>query len=264
MTQTHDRTEGYLWRLMDGNLPALLASFEGEPLLDDPLVGHVAGTPAFKFFVRERRKWLAAHSARLGVVRTTRSGSRAVFEGLLHLQLQDGPVELPVAVVGDQAATGRLHALRVYHSLWALFGQHRVRPPLLTVDHSLKLTGVIADYQHALAIGDVDAIVNTFEPDGYFREPAGGEHIFKGLERVREIMAQILAPGGITLEHCTVTDDGVACAIEFNAVKFGDQPLEPQAGVAVYERGAGGKLWGARVYDDVNVEALAPPASSAR
>jgi hypothetical protein len=167
-------------------------------------------------------------------------------------------VELPVAVVGDQAATGRLRAIRVYHSLWALFGEHRVRPPLLPAAHHLKLTGVIADYQHALAIGDVDAIVNTFEPDGYFREPAGGDHVFQGPRRLREFMAQILAPGGITLEHCTVTDDGIACAIEFNAVKFGKRPIEPQAGVAVYERGAGGKLWGARVYDDVNVEALAP------
>ena len=46
-------------------------------------------------------------------------------------------------------------------------------------------------------------------------------------------MTQILSAGGITLEHCTVTDDGVACALEFNAVAFGQKPLTPQAGVAV-------------------------------
>jgi len=101
----------------------------------------------------------------------------------------------------------------------------------------------------------VDAIVNTFESDGYFREPAGGDYIYEGLDRLRDFMSQILSAGGITLEHCTVTDDGTACAIEFNAVAFGPRPLVSQAGVAVYERGATGRLWGARVYDDVNVEA---------
>jgi hypothetical protein len=257
MTQTHDRTEGYLERLLDGNLPALLASFADEPVVDDPLAGRISDTSAFESFARERHTWLVERAARLGILRMTRSDNRTVFEGLLHLQLPERAVDLRVAVVGDQTASGRLREIRVYHSLWALYGEHRVRPPLLPADHTLKLTGVVADYQRALAIGDVDAIVNTFEPDGYFREPAGGDHVFQGLKRVREFMAQILAPGGITLEHCTVTDDGAACAIEFNAVKFGEHPLEPQAGVAVYERGVGGRLWGARVYDDVNVEAYA-------
>jgi hypothetical protein len=168
-------------------------------------------------------------------------------------------IALPVAVVGEQAGEGRVRALRVYHSLWPLFGQHRVRSPLLPLDATLHVTGYVAEYQRALKLGDVDAIVSTFEADGYFREPAGDEYVYQGLEQLRHFMAQILAPGGIGLEHCTVTDDGVACAIEFNAVQFGKAALTPQAGVAVYERGASGKLHAARIYDDVNVEALAPP-----
>ncbi len=43
-----------------------------------------------------------------------------------------------------------------------------------------------------------------------------------------------------------------------NAVQFGARRLEPQAGLAIYERGATGRLAAARIYDDVNVEALAP------
>ena len=46
-------------------------------------------------------------------------------------------------------------------------------------------------------------------------------------------------------------------AIEFNAVRFGSHAVQPQAGVAVYERGTSGRLRAARIYDDVNVEALA-------
>jgi hypothetical protein len=32
----------------------------------------------------------------------------------------------------------------------------------------------VGEYQRALSAGDIDAIVATFEPDGYAREPAGG------------------------------------------------------------------------------------------
>ena len=35
----------------------------------------------------------------------------------------------------------------------------------------------MAEHQRALARGDVDAIVATFEPDGYAREPAGGGYV---------------------------------------------------------------------------------------
>ena len=74
---------------------------------------------------------------------------------------------------------------------------------------------------------------------------------------MRTFMTGLLAPGGIPLEHCTLTDDGFAGAIEFNAVRFGPHALAPQAGLAVYERGPSGRLHAARIYDDVNVEAYA-------
>jgi hypothetical protein len=195
--------------------------------------------------------------ARVEPLRTTRNDQLTVVENLLHLHLPGTLIALPVAVVGEHDEAGKLTAVRVYHSLWPLLGEHRVRPALLKPDPDRPLSGAVADYQRALAIGDVDAIVNTFESDGYFREPAGGEYAYQGLERLREFMAQILSAGGITLEHCTITDDGIACAIEFNAVAFGPHALVPQAGVGVYERGATGLLYGARVYDDVNVEAYA-------
>jgi hypothetical protein len=68
----------------------------------------------------------------------------------------------------------------------------------------------------------------------------------------------ILAEGGIGLEHCSMTDDGTRCAIEYNAVRWGTTALPPQAGVAVYERGPSGKLRAARIYDDVS-----PPGEAA-
>ena len=259
MGMAEDPVETFLYRLRAGDTAALLAGFAGEPAVDYPLGGRVYGTEALRRFVPDRQAWLSERSARIQRLRTTRGGGRSVAEHLVHLRLPDreGEVEVPVAVVGDQAPDEKVHAIRVYHSLWPLLGAHRVRPPLLKGDPTQHFTDVVAEYQAALDSGDIDAIVNAFEPDGYFREPAGGEWLYRGHARLREFMTHLLASGGIKLEHCTITDDGVACALEFNAVQFGTQPLEPQAGVAVYERGASGKLHAARIYDDVNVEALA-------
>lgn len=86
----------------------------------------------------------------------------------------------------------------------------------------------MARYQAALSAGDADAIV-----------AANG--------------------GGIPLEHCTLTDDNHACALEYNVVRWGRTELPPQAGVAVYVRGQSGKLAAVRIYDDVN-----PPVSTHR
>jgi hypothetical protein len=64
--------------------------------------------------------------------------------------------------------------LRIYSSRWPLSGRHENRPPQLQPDPDVRESDVVADYQRALAAGDTDAIVASFEPDGYAREPAGG------------------------------------------------------------------------------------------
>ncbi len=253
--------QDYLTALLAGDVNGLRTGFAGEPQLDDPLAGPVRGAEAWWSFIHECYAWFVNRAATLEPVRTTTTAERTVVEALLHMQLPAGPTELPIAVVGVAAGAGRVSALRVYHSQWPLYGKHAVRPPLLAQDAHQHAGDIVAAYQQALAAGDLDAIVDTFEPDGYFREPAGGPWIYRGHARLREFMAHLLASGGIGLEHCTVTDDGGACAIEFNAVRFGPHPLTPQAGVAVYERGPSGKPRAARIYDDVNVEALAGPAA---
>jgi hypothetical protein len=58
--------------------------------------------------------------------------------------------------------------------------------------------------------------------------------------------------GGIPLEHCAVIDDGRACALEYNVVRWGKTDLPPRAGVAVYVRGESGKLAAAHIYHDVD------------
>jgi hypothetical protein len=257
-----DPTELYLDWLQLGDGEKLLASFAGEPAIDDPLAGSVRGAVAVRHFVADRAAWLRARAARLRPVRTTRAGGRTVVEEVFRLRDRGRDIELPIAVVGDRDPDGRLRAIRVYHSRWPLEGKHTVRPPLLPRDPTAVPTGIVAQYQKALAAGNVDDIVATFEPTGTFREPSGGVYVHRGQAAVRAFMTQILAAGGIGLEHATATDDGVVTALEFNAVSFGPRRLTPQAGLAVYERGPTGRLAAARIYDDINVEELAPAADS--
>ena len=148
----------------------------------------------------------------------------------------------------------------MYYSSWPLTGRHANRPPLLQPDPELREPDVVAEYQRALAAGDVDAIVAAFEPDGYAREPAGGEYIYEDPERLRAFYELLFSnDGGIPLEHCALIDDKRACALEYNVVRWGKTELPPQAGIAVYARGQSGRLAAARIYDDVD-----PPLSYAR
>ena len=256
-------TEGYLDRLTAGDRVGIAAGFSDAPAIDDPFAGAVRGADALTRFVAERHAWLAARAGRATPIDVTRASGRTVVEAVLHLQHEGRVLDLPIAVVGEDAPGGKVRALRVYHSFWPLEGHHRVRPPILPRDPAAHVTGVVADYQRALAAGDVDAIVATFEPNGYFREPSGEPWVHRGQAELRKFMTQILSAGGIGIDHVTVTDDGRICAIEFNAVRFGKRALTPQAGLAIYERGPSGRLAAARIYDDVNVEVLADGANGA-
>ena len=93
--------------------------------------------------------------------------------------------------------------------------------------------------------------MNAFVPDGYVREPMGPNPTHRGTEQLRSFFTGQFTAGGIGLQRCAVTDDGERCAPEYNCILGGADDLPPQAGLAVYERGADGLLVAARIYDDV-------------
>ncbi len=237
---------------------ALIRSFAGQPRVDDPRIGYVEGVREFRAFVSGTADWWRERDAVVENVALTRTQPRTVEEVVLHLLAEDGiRVELPVAVVTDRNPERTVKMIRVYHSMWPLTGGHQVRERLLPRDPNIVVPDVVDEYQRALAAGDLDAVVATYEEDAYAREPSGGEYIYRGKERLREVYSLMFANGGIQLEHCSLTDDGVRCAVEYNGVRWGLMELPPQAGVAVYERGSSGLLTAARIYDDVQ-----PPAGS--
>jgi hypothetical protein len=235
--------------VMTGETSALLDSFAGEPELHHPVRGRIKGVAAFERFVDETRSWLAARDATVDEVEFVLRDGRGVEEVVLHL----GDVDLPVAIASDKDEQGRIVEQRVYFSGWALNGGHAMRPPVLQPAGELAMAGAVGDYQRALAAGDLDGVLAAFSPDGVMREPAGAAYVHRGADALRALYRRFFSNGGgIELEHCAMIDDGRACALEYNLVSWGRTPLPPQAGLAVYVRGADGLLEAARIYDDAD------------
>ena len=248
------RRLGFFEGIADRSANELCASFRAVPLIDDPRYGRIDSQDAFRAYIADMKEWVAEQGSVEPVARTE-SGMRTVEE--VSVKLPGPHPELPVAIVTQLATDRRIAWVRVYHSLWPLTGGHRVRSPLLEQDASIVLDGAPAEYQRALAAGDADAIIAAFEPGGSVREPAGGPYSYRGAAHRAIYDTMFASGGGIPLQFCTVTDDGTRCAIEYNCVRWGKDAIPPQAGVAVYERGASGCLAAARIYDDVT-----PPAAS--
>ena len=238
--------------LHSGDPTRLLEAFPGGVRIDDPRVGRVDGEAALIEFCKASDAWLREHDGRPRRIAVTNGPSRVVGEFDVELAREGRTFVLPVAVVVEPDPAKHNVWIRIYHSQWPVLGHHVVRPPLLARDPSLVESDVVGEYQAALAAGDADRITATFAPDGCFREPAGPQFRRCGTDVLHAFFKGFFsAGGGIILEHCTVTDDGVRAALEFNAVRWGEHDMPHQAGVAIYERGASGKLHEARIYDDV-------------
>jgi hypothetical protein len=176
----------------------------------------------------------------------------AVVELLAHLGGDGRELAWPVAVVAE-SPDDRSVVFRTYCSQWPVDGRRHVRPPVLKPGQAHP-GDVVGRYQAALDAGDAEAVVNTFAPDGYYREPIGPPFAHRGTAELRSFFTRrFSAGGGIGLQHCAVTDDGVRCALEYNCIRWGSHDLPPQAGLGIYERGPDGLLAAARVYDDVEL-----------
>ena len=240
----------YFAALTKGDTSDLETIWPGHVVIYDPRAGEVRGHRRVRQFVRHNQSWLAGMHPRIETVASTVAGGRAVVELLAHVTHDGQEVAWPLAVVAE-SPDDRSVVFRTYCSQLPIFGQHHVRAPILKPGPD-RPGDVVGRYQAALEAGDAEAVVNAFEPDGYFREPVGPQYAYRGTRELRSYFTECFsAGGGIGLQECAVTDDGVRCAVEYNCVRWGRHDLPPQAGIGVYERGPDGRLAAARVYDDV-------------
>jgi ketosteroid isomerase-like protein len=245
-----DPVAQYFDALAEGDTHSLETVWPGEVVVYDPRAGEVRGHRQLRRFVKQNQAWLAERHAHTEAVASTCADGRAVVELLAHLAGDDEDVLWPLAVVSE-SPHDRSVVFRTYCSQWPVDGRRHLRGPILQ-PRDLHPGDVVGRFQAALEAGDADAIVDTFAPDGYLREPIGPDSVHRGTSELRSFFSTCFsAGGGIGLQHCAVTDDGVRCALEYNCIRWGSHELPPQAGVAIFERGGDGLLVAARVYDDV-------------
>jgi SnoaL-like domain len=245
-----DPVAQYLTALRRGDTHVLETVWPGEVVIYDPRAGEVRGHKRVRRFISENLSWLAALHASTETVASTVAGDRAVVELLARMDRDGGQRAWPIAIV-TESPDDRSVVFRTYCSQWPLDERRHVRPPILEPGPA-RPGDVVGRYQAALAAGDTEAVVSTFAPDGYFRGSLDPQDVHRGTAELRSFYTSCFsAGGGIGLEYCAVTDDGVRCALEYNCVRWGSHDLPPQAGLGVYERGPGGLLAAARVYDDV-------------
>jgi hypothetical protein len=248
----------YYAGLLTGETDALIGSFASDPELHDPIRGRIKGERAFATYAAEVKRWLEERNVSIERVDHIVTPHLGLEEDVVQLDAEGRRMDLPVAVAADKSKR-RIDEMRIYHTTWGLTGRQANRPPLLQPNPDLHEPEFVARYQSALAAGDAGAIVDMFEADGYVREPAGSDYVHRGPEGIGRFYEWLFSNGGgIPLEHCNVIEDGHACALEYNVVRWGRTEMRPEAGIAVCVLGADGKLIAARIYDDADPP-LAPP-----
>src|ERR1700750_32762 len=190
--------------LNSGDSHVLETAWPGEVVVYDPRAGEVRGHRQLRHFVSQNQAWMADHHARVETVASTSADGRAVVELLAHLDGDGQHLAWPVAVVAESPDELSV-VFRTYCSQWPVDGRRHLRPPILKPG-AAHPGDVVGRSQAALQAGAADAVVSTFEPDGYYREPIGAHHSHSGTAELRTFFAgRFSAGGGIALEHCMVT-----------------------------------------------------------
>jgi hypothetical protein len=229
-------------------LDVLLSSWSGEPHLYDPRAGLVTGSE-FADYLARTREWLALGDASLRPVSAFSAAGRSVEEVIVELTVGGERQELPVAVVAEQDAEQLLTSVRIYHSLWPLFANHRAATPVVDPGPAVPLPAVVRRNQQARAAEDLASLLDTYEDDAAVQTSSGGLRSFHGREEIRRLFAMPSIPGvKPVVQLCSATDDGHSCAVEYRVVTPLSEPDPDQVGVTVYVLGETGRIATERAY----------------
>src|SRR5262249_32603175 len=145
--------------------------------------------------------------------------------------------ELTTALVGERSSgsPAPYRSIRAYFSTWSVLdGASRLRVGPICPDERAATRAAMdamptgrKDFE-CLAKGNPE-IIDLFEPDGYFREPAN--NFACGRDQLQEHFQHILTLGGVGIEFLTATREEDRIGIELQTVVWGTKKMDqPQAG----------------------------------
>ncbi|KAJ3110359.1 hypothetical protein HDU96_006672 [Phlyctochytrium bullatum] len=254
--------------LISGDAALALFSSSDSISLDDPLVGASHGRTAVSKHLHQLSTWAQSNLVTTAPrpIETFRHirgtdhrrefvESILAFKNGLIWKAAEQKAEVVdvcrvcVAVVGDKDPNGAgFTSLRVYYGTWAVFNgtpKERIGPIVPrdtpSVNAGFAQFPVVDAYFQGLRSANVEAVLDTYEPDAYFREPANNYEC--GMNALRVAKGKELSLGGIDIEFQTATFDERTIGVEIQTVKWGPKVFRgPQAGFAAYELGESGRL----------------------
>jgi hypothetical protein len=247
--ELHEVIKNFYQLLLEGKTAVLSSIFGGEPLVDTSNAGLVQGTTAFKVFVTEQQALLKAHAATVEAGAFIVGENRLVGEVVVWLTKEGEKVDLPIALVAELSGE-KVSVLRIYHSNYPITGGHAVRHPQIALAPNLALPYPVATYFEALDNSNRPALYSILTEKTYVREPSGNRYKHEGLAALDKFYEFPLSTQ-VPLLPCTMTFDGLNCAVEYIWEQVGAIKFTPQPGIAVFELAGTDKLAAVRVYDDI-------------
>ncbi len=247
-------SEVYFPSLVDPSIPvapaaspvaSLATRLGAKATVDDPLQGRATGQAAIAQLLASTAAWLHARAATYEGGGFVTGTDRDVTVGSLRLTRAGAAAIVPVAVVAERRRSREVE-LRVYFPTDPASGDARRRSEsLLPPTTDLVLAVPVASFLDALAAGDVDAAVATFEHDGSLVDAAGTSHAqgAGGLRGFLERFVARRAGDGRTIQRAGAVDDGRRCAVEIAVTA---------PGLMLFERGDSGILTALRLYGDLD------------
>ncbi len=251
MASMVDVLRGFFSLIREGKGEGIIPFLSENAYVDDPLFGHFSGLDSFEDFIFLERNWLSAYGTAIEPAGYVFTSSEAALEYEFRMEENGRMIELPVAVAASLEKDS-LDSLRIYYSTWPVYGNHRVRAPVLPENRNLKLPEILGKYMKAISGSDAGQVVELFEDGGYVREPAGNRYRHSGLNELRDFYDNAISGGGIPLKHCSAVSGGSTVAVEYFFNQWNGIQIPEQCGIAFYDIGISGKLKAARIYDDAD------------
>jgi hypothetical protein len=217
----------------DSDRTALIAALRGADIVNDPYLGE--GTAAA--FEANSKLWPGERWSGAERVFVTEAAGRRLEEW--RLTPADGHRgALPVAFMFETLPNGMRRVI-VYSDHHLVPDRGPIHSKVADIHPWRSEQDVLFAYFRALNGNRLEDVLDLFEADGYFRH--SNDETFTGRARLREDFSKMMGKTGIRIDYCRFTDDGTTCAAE--AYMPSGRPA-----VAVYERGAPGKLRAVRIY----------------